>query len=125
MLCEGSSGQLGTLAPFFFFFFFLAGQQTGNLHVPESGRTYGFTGAFLWPVEEVKPEEFLGDSLEALDSIRLQFKCHIMFDNQVLCLQSFRWGSWQKTAPLHQDRSLQERCLRSGRTVQTASQAHS
>ena len=29
--------------------------------VPESGRTYGFTGAFLWPVEEVSPEELLGD----------------------------------------------------------------
>ena len=50
--------------------------------VPEVGRTYGFTGAFLWPVEEVRPEELLGDSLEALDPIRFEYKCHIVFDNQ-------------------------------------------
>ena len=67
--------------------------------VPETGRTYGFTGAFLWPVEEVKPEEFLGDSLEALDSIRFQFKCHIVFDNQISAFKIFSNdpGSVEKT----------------------------
>ena len=55
--------------------------------MPEVGRTYGFTGAFLWPVEEirpeeVRPEELLGDSLEALDPIRFEYRCHIVFDNQ-------------------------------------------
>lgn len=50
---------------------------------------YGFTGAFLWPVEEVRPEEFLGDSLEALDPIRFEYKCHIVFDNQVSAFKIF------------------------------------
>ena len=50
--------------------------------VPDIKQTYSFTGAFLWPVEEVRPEEFLGDSLEALDPIRFEYKCHIVFDNQ-------------------------------------------
>ena len=61
--------------------------------MPESGRTYGFTGAFLWPVEEVRPEEFLGDSLEALDPIRFAYKCYIVFDNQVSAFNPF----WVKT----------------------------
>ena len=67
--------------------------------VPEPGRTYGFTGAFLWPVEEVSPEELLGSSLEALDSIRFQFKCHIVFDNQVSAFKVFTNdpGSVEKT----------------------------
>ena len=48
--------------------------------VPDIERTYSFTGAFLWPVEEVRPEELLGNSLEALDPIRVDYKCHIVFD---------------------------------------------
>ena len=50
--------------------------------VPDVGRTYGFTGALLWPVEEVRPEGLLGDSLEALDPIRFEYRCHIVFDYQ-------------------------------------------
>ena len=50
--------------------------------VPHIERTYGFTGAFLWPVEEVRPEELLGNSLEALDPIRVDYKCHIVFDDK-------------------------------------------
>ena len=67
--------------------------------VPESGRTYGFTGAFLWPVEEVSPEELLGGSLEALDTIRFQFKCHIVFDNHTSAFKIFTNdpGSVEKT----------------------------
>ena len=57
--------------------------------VPEGGRTYGFTGAFLWPVEEVRPEGLLGDSLEALDPVRLEYKCHIVFDNQASAFKVF------------------------------------
>ena len=67
--------------------------------VPESGRTYGFTGAFLWPVEEVRPEELLGESLEALDLIRFAYKCHIVFDNQLSAFKVFtdNPGSVEKT----------------------------
>ena len=50
--------------------------------VPHIERTYGFTGAFLWPVEEVRPEELLGNSLEALDPIRVDYECHIVFDDK-------------------------------------------
>ena len=57
--------------------------------VPEVGRTYGFTGTFLWPVEEVRPEELLGDSLEALDPIRFEYRCHIVFDNQASAFKVF------------------------------------
>ena len=48
-----------------------------------------FTGAFLWPVEEVSPEELLRGSLKALDTIRFQFKCHIVFDHQVSAFRVF------------------------------------
>lgn len=57
--------------------------------VPDIARTYGFTGAFLWPVEEVRPEELLGNSLEALDPIRFEYKCHIVFDDQVSAFKVF------------------------------------
>ena len=57
--------------------------------VPHIERTYGFTGAFLWPVEEVRPEELLGNSLEALDPIRVEYKCHIVFDDQVSAFKVF------------------------------------
>ena len=57
--------------------------------VPDIERTYSFTGAFLWPVEEVRPEELLGNSLEALDPIRIDYKCHIVFDDQVSSFKVF------------------------------------
>ena len=57
--------------------------------VPDILRAYDFTGAFLWPVEEVRPEELLGDSLEALDPIRFEYKCHIVFDNQTSAFKIF------------------------------------
>ncbi|KAK0512646.1 hypothetical protein JMJ35_004663 [Cladonia borealis] len=50
-------------------------------HLPRC-RTINFTGAFLWPVEEVRPEELLGNSLDALDPIRVDYKCHIVFDDK-------------------------------------------
>lgn len=55
--------------------------------VPEEGRIFGFTGSYLWPVDEVPPEDILGSSLEAFDPIRFQHKCHIVFDNK---LNAFR-----------------------------------
>ena len=57
--------------------------------VPDITRTYSFTGAFLWPVEEVRPEELLGNSLEALDPLRSEYKCHIVFDDQVSAFKIF------------------------------------
>ena len=51
--------------------------------VPEEARVFGCTGSFLWPVEEVRPEELLGSSLEALDPIRFEYQSHIIFDNKL------------------------------------------
>lgn len=55
--------------------------------VPEAGRVFSHTGTFLWPIDEVRPEDILGSSLEAFDPIRFQHHCHIVFDNK---LSSFR-----------------------------------
>ena len=51
--------------------------------VPEASHTYPYTGSFLWPVDEVRPEELFGSSLEAFDPVRFQYKCHIVFDNKL------------------------------------------
>ena len=55
--------------------------------VPAEGRVFSHTGTFLWPVEEVRPEDILGSSLEAFDPIRIQYHCHIVFDTK---FSSFR-----------------------------------
>ena len=47
---------------------------------PAEGIVFNFTGSFLWPVDEVTPTDLLGASLEALDPLRTQFQCHIIFD---------------------------------------------
>ena len=54
---------------------------------PAEGRVFLHTGTFLWPVDEVQPEDILGSSLEAFDPIRFQYQCHIVFDHK---LSSFR-----------------------------------
>ena len=55
--------------------------------VPAEDRIFAYTGTFLWPIDEVRPEDILGSSLEAFDPIRFQYQCHIVFDNK---LSSFR-----------------------------------
>ena len=54
---------------------------------PAEGRVFPHTGTFIWPVDEVRPEDILGPSLEAFDPIRFQYRCHIVFDHK---LSSFR-----------------------------------
>lgn len=55
--------------------------------VPEAGKRFEFTGTFLWPMDEVRPEDILGSSLEAFDPIRFQYQCHIVFDNKEACFK--------------------------------------
>lgn len=50
--------------------------------VPEKGQLFDYGGTFLWPVEEVRPQDILGDGLEAMDPVRTANKCHIIFDDQ-------------------------------------------
>lgn len=47
---------------------------------PEDGQEFGFQGCFLWPVDEVRPEELLGPSCEAFDPIRTYNHSHIIFE---------------------------------------------
>lgn len=54
---------------------------------PAEGRTFSYAGIFIWPVDEVQPEDILGPSLEAFDPVRYQYHCHIIFDHK---LSSFR-----------------------------------
>ena len=56
-------------------------------HAPAEGRVFLHTGAFIWPVDEVQPQDILGPSLEAFDPIRFKYQCHIVFDHK---LSSFR-----------------------------------
>ena len=56
-------------------------------HAPAEGRIFLHTGAYLWPTDEVQPEDILGPSLEAFDPLRFQYQCHIVFDHK---LSSFR-----------------------------------
>lgn len=63
--------------------------------VPAEGRVFSYTGTFLWPVDEVRPEDILGTSLEAFDPIRFQYHCHIVFDHK---LSSFRIFSDEEDA---------------------------
>ena len=59
----------------------------GFQQVPAEGRVFSHIGTFLWPIDEVRPEDLLGSSLEAFDPIRFQHHCHIVFDDK---LASFR-----------------------------------
>ena len=50
--------------------------------LPDSITTFAYNGSFLWPVNEIQPTVLLGAGLEALDPLRLKFKCHIIFDTK-------------------------------------------
>ena len=63
--------------------------------MPAEGRVFPYTGTFLWPVDEVRPEDILGTSLEAFDPIRIRYHCHIVFDHK---LSSFRIFSDEEDA---------------------------
>lgn len=51
--------------------------------VPDNSLSFRFTGYFLWPVDEVRPEDLLGPSYEAFDPIRIDYDSYIVFDNQL------------------------------------------
>lgn len=50
--------------------------------VPDTNLSFQFTGYFLWPVDEIRPEDLLGPSYEAFDPIRIDYDSYIVFDNQ-------------------------------------------
>ena len=57
--------------------------------VPEAARVFPHDGTFIWPVDEVRPEDILGPSLEAFDPVRIQYLCHIVFDNRLAAFRIF------------------------------------
>lgn len=48
---------------------------------PPPDKAFGAMGSFYWPVKEYRPEEVLGASCEALDSIRMDCKCYVILDD--------------------------------------------
>ena len=48
---------------------------------PQPGKIFECTGYFLWPVDEIRPEDLIGPSCEAFDPIRMLHRVHIVFDN--------------------------------------------
>lgn len=59
-------------------------QEEARMHKyqkdPDDGKEFGFQGCFLWPVDEVRPEELLGPNCEAFDPIRTYNHSHIIFE---------------------------------------------
>ncbi|SMQ46373.1 unnamed protein product [Zymoseptoria tritici ST99CH_3D7] len=45
---------------------------------PPGDISFGAIGNFQWPIEEYRPEEVLGQSLEALDPIRMEHSCYVV-----------------------------------------------
>lgn len=56
---------------------------------PADGQVFLYAGAFIWPVDEVRPEDILGPSLEAFDPVRYQYHCHIIFDHRLSIFRIF------------------------------------
>lgn len=51
--------------------------------VPVAGTSFQYTGYFLWPRDEVHPQELLGQSCEAFDPIRMHCRAHVIFESQL------------------------------------------
>lgn len=48
--------------------------------IPDKSLNFKFIGYYLWPVNEVRPEDLLGPSFEAFDPLRMSFNAYILFD---------------------------------------------
>ena len=49
---------------------------------PPPHKTFEAIGSFYWPVREYKPAEILGSCYEALDPIRMEHECYVVFEDQ-------------------------------------------
>ena len=56
-------------------------ERSAYQKAPPPDRTFNCIGYFLWPVDEIRPEELLGSSFEAFDQIRMLHCAYIVFDN--------------------------------------------
>lgn len=48
--------------------------------IPDKSLNFKFVGYYLWPVNEIRPEDLLGPSFEAFDPLRMSFNSYILFD---------------------------------------------
>lgn len=48
--------------------------------VPDKSLNFKFVGYYLWPVNEIPPEDLLGPNFEAFDPLRMSFNSYILFD---------------------------------------------
>lgn len=55
--------------------------------IPDAHHVFAYQGAYVWPIEDVIPQDIFGPNLEAFDSMRFSLKSHIVFNDK---LQSFR-----------------------------------
>ncbi|KAK5120969.1 hypothetical protein LTR85_005753 [Meristemomyces frigidus] len=49
---------------------------------PPPDMAFQAIGSFHWPVQEYRPEEILGSSYEALDPIRMECACYVVFSKE-------------------------------------------
>ena len=47
---------------------------------PANGRKFNSNGYFLWPNDEIRATDLFGPNCEALDSLRMEFKAYVLFD---------------------------------------------
>lgn len=48
--------------------------------IPDKSLNCKYLGYYLWPVNEIRPEDLLGPSFEAFDPLRMSFNSYILFD---------------------------------------------
>lgn len=48
--------------------------------IPDKSLNFKSVGYYLWPVNEIRPEDLLGPSFEAFDPLRMSFNTYILFD---------------------------------------------
>ncbi|KAF2233157.1 hypothetical protein EV356DRAFT_448903 [Viridothelium virens] len=61
-------------------------QRQAFRQTPETGITFPAIGNVLWPADEYHPVEVLGKSYEALDPIRMDCRCYIVWDDDAFKL---------------------------------------
>ena len=54
---------------------------------PADGQQFEYQGYFLWPSDEVNPEDLLGSNCEAFDPIRTYMHSHIVWEPQLSCFK--------------------------------------
>lgn len=65
----------------------LAAEMQAYQKEPIDGQRFEFQGYFLWPADEVKPEDLLGSNCEAFDPIRTYNRSHIVWEPHLSCFK--------------------------------------